>query len=135
MPLINMEKRGLLNNKNHPSITHKRTLGEISADILTKYMGSWMFILIFLFFLLSWISLNSIWLIFGEAWDKKPFIMLNLILSCLAALQAPIILMTQNRQSEKDRIRSEYDYAVNRKAEHEIKQVKRQLDKIERKLR
>ena len=82
-----------------------------------------------------WIFLNTIWLTIGQAWDKKPFIMLNLILSCLAALQSPIILMSQNRQSKKDRIRAEYDYAVNRKSEHEIERIQEQLDKIEKKLK
>jgi len=125
------------NTNIHPLIIHhnNRTLSEKAADLLTKYLGSWIFILIFILFLISWITLNSIWLIFGSAWDKRPFIMLNLILSCLAALQAPIILMSQNRQTQKDRIRGEYDYEVDKKAEKEIEQVKKQLDRIERKLR
>ena len=125
------------NTNIHPLIIHhnNRTLSEKAADLLTKYLGSWIFILIFISFLISWITLNSIWLVFGSAWDKRPFIMLNLILSCLAALQAPIILMSQNRQTQKDRIRGEYDYEVDKKAEKEIEQVKKQLDRIERKLR
>ncbi|MDO8508832.1 MAG: DUF1003 domain-containing protein [Nanoarchaeota archaeon] len=127
-----MEKRGI---NSYPANSHVRTIGQKSADILTTYMGSWYFIILFLLFLLAWISVNSIWLIFGEVWDQKPFIMLNLILSCLAALQAPIILMSQNRQSQLDRIRTEYDYAVNRKAEKEIEEIKKQLDKIEKKLK
>ena len=92
-----------------------------------------LFIIIIIFFLISWIILNGI-LLYENAWDKKPFIMLNLILSCLAALQAPIILMSQNRQAQKDRTRTEYDYAVDRKAEHEIEEIKKQLDKIEEKI-
>jgi len=125
------------NTNIHPLIIHhnNRTLSEKAADLLTKYLGSWIFILIFILFLISWITLNSIWLIFGSAWDKRPFIMLNLILSCLAALQAPIILMSQNRQTQKDRIRGEYDYEVDKKAEKEIEQVKKQLDRIEKRLK
>ena len=125
------------NTNIHPLIIHhnNRTLSEKAADLLTKYLGSWIFILIFISFLISWITLNSIWLIFGSAWDKRPFIMLNLILSCLAALQAPIILMSQNRQTQKDRIRGEYDYEVDKKAEKEIEQVKKQLDRIEKRLK
>ena len=67
-------------------------------------------------------------------WDPYPFILLNLVLSCLAAIQAPIILMSQNRQSQKDRLRAEYDYAVNRKAVRQNQELKKQLDRIERKL-
>ena len=72
---------------------------------------------------------------FSSVFDPYPFEFLNLVLSCLAAIQAPIILMSQNRQSERDRIRNEYDYAVNRKAEKEIEEVKTQLEKIENKLK
>ena len=64
--------------------------------------------------------------------DIYPFILLNLILSCLAAIQAPVILMSQNRSSQRDRVRAEYDYSVNRKAEKEIQEIKKQLDRIER---
>lgn len=120
--------------KKHPSASHKRTFGEKSSDILTKHMGSWTFILIFIFFIIAWIILNTILLVYGKNWDKKPFIVLNLILSCLAAIQAPIILMSQNRQAQKDRVRTEYDYAVDKKAEREIEEIKNQLDRIEEKL-
>ena len=127
-----MEKAGV---NVHPVISHRRTFGEKASDIITKHMGSWMFILIFICFLILWIILNTAWLIFGQAWDKRPFIMLNLILSSLAAIQAPIILMSQNRQSKKDRLRTKYDYAVDRKAEREIEEIKKQLERIEGKLR
>lgn len=130
------EKYQLLHKeKNHPVIVNPRTFGEKAADMLTNIIGSWTFILLFVIFLFFWISLNTIWLTIGQAWDKKPFIMLNLILSCLAALQAPIILMKQNRQTQKYHLQAEYDYAVNRKAEHEIEQIKQQLDRIEKRLR
>ena len=109
-----------------------RTTGQIYADKLTEIAGSWTFILIFTFFLILWVAINTIWLI-EKSWDPYPFILLNLILSCIAALQAPIILMSQNRQAQKDRQRAEYDYAVNRKAEREIQEIKDLISKIERK--
>jgi uncharacterized membrane protein len=91
------------------------------------------FIITFLIFLILWIIVNAIWLI-NRSWDPYPFILLNLILSCLAAIQAPIILMSQNRQSQKDRQRAEYDYAVNRKAEREIQEIRDLISKINRKV-
>lgn len=112
-------------------VIFKTTFGQKAADNLTKYAGSWGFILIFVTILILWMIFNTAWLIFGNPWDEKPFIMLNLVLSCIAALQAPIILMSQNRQSQQDRQRAEYDYAVNRKAEREISDIKRQLNRIE----
>jgi len=117
----------------HPNIL-PRTLGQKAADILTKYAGSWGFIMGFLIFLLIWIWINSLWLI-EKNWDPYPFILLNLILSTLAALQAPIILKSQNRQAQKDRQRAEYDYAVNRKAEHEIQELKRIIERVEKKIK
>jgi len=133
-----MEKRDIFNlaaTKIHPILSHKRTLGQRAADVLTELMGSWTFIIVFFIFLILWILFNSVWFFFGETWDRRPFVMLNLILSCLAALQAPIILMSQNREAQKDRLRAKYDYAVNRKAEKEIEEIKRQLDGIEKRLR
>jgi len=114
----------------HPNIL-PRTFGQTAADKLTKSAGSWTFILIFVAILILWMIFNTSWLILGYSWDAKPFILLNLVLSCLAALQAPLILMSQNRQSQKDRQRSEYDYSVNRKAEREIQDIKKQLTRIE----
>ncbi|MDP3881749.1 MAG: DUF1003 domain-containing protein [Nanoarchaeota archaeon] len=110
----------------------KWTFGQKAADQVTTKMGSWTFIITFIIFLIMWISLN----VYGwvQEWDPYPFILLNLVLSCLAAMQAPIILMSQNRQSQKDRLRAEYDYQVNRKAEREIEDLKKQLDRIEKKL-
>ena len=120
------------NSGTHPALSTKRTLGQKSADTLTKSMGSWFFISIFILTLLFWISLN----IYGwiERWDPYPFILLNLVLSCLAAIQAPIILMSQNREAQKDRLRAEYDYKVNRKAEKEIEEIQAQLKRIEKKI-
>ena len=118
-------------NKLHKG--NKLTLGQRYADLLTKYAGSWGFIIGLLSLLFIWMVVNVIVLI--EGWDPYPFILLNLILSCLAALQAPIILMSQNRQIEGDRQKSEYDYAVNRKAEREIEGMQKDLHEIKRLLR
>ena len=123
----------------HPSNNRKKlTVSQKTADFLTRWAGSWFFICLFLAFLLLWILIN-LWLTknYGEEilHDPFPFILLNLLLSFLAALQAPIILMSQNRAAERDRVRAEYDYQVNRKAEREIEIIKKQLDRIERKLR
>jgi len=108
------------------------TVGQRAADWLTKWAGSWAFILTFALFLVFWVLVNTTWVIFGREWDIYPFILLNLILSCLAAIQAPIILMSQNRSNQRDRMRSEYDYAVNRKAEKEIREIQQSLEEVKR---
>lgn len=109
-----------------------RTIGQKAADWLTKWAGSWVFIILLAIFMAIWITINTSWLLFGREWDPYPFILLNFVLSTLAAIQAPIILMSQNRTSQRDRARSEYDYAVNKKAEKEIRQIQKQLGRIER---
>lgn len=125
-------KKGVKNGNNyHPTTLLPRNFGQKAADSITKWAGSWTFIFGFLIFLVVWIIFNTYWIVFGNAWDPKPFILLNLFLSCLAAIQAPVILMSQNRTVEKDRARAEYDYAVNRKAEREIRALKKQLNRIE----
>lgn len=109
------------------------TFGQKASDKLTQVAGSWGFILGFFLFLVVWMIINAIWLT-HNSWDPYPFILLNLVLSCLAAIQAPIILMSQNREAQKDRQRAQYDYAVNRKAEREIEQIQEQLKRIEKKM-
>jgi len=120
------------NSALHNVISGKRTKGERAADAIATYAGSWTFIILFLVFLAIWMSINIY--AWSNAWDPYPFILLNLILSCVAALQAPIILMSQNRQSQKDRKKMEYDYHVNRVASRRIEQILASLDKIERRL-
>ena len=115
----------------HPVTKLPRTFGQKAADGLTTWAGSWAFIIFLAIFMFIWISVNTAWLLFGREWDPYPFILLNFILSTLAAIQAPIILMSQNRTSQRDRIQIKYDYAVNKKAEKEIRQIKLKLDKIE----
>ena len=102
-----------------------RTFGQKAADGLTKWAGSWSFIIFIGILIAVWIYLNIT--AYVKHWDPWPFIILNLCLSCLAAIQAPIILMSQNRQAQKDRIKAQYDYAVNRKAEKEIREIKNLL--------
>ena len=121
----------VVNTIAHP-LKLPKTFGQKSADQLTKGAGSWTFILSFIALLILWILANVYaWI---NAWDPYPFILLNLALSCLAALQAPIILMSQNRSSQRDRQRSEYDYAVNRKAEREIQEIRKIVNRIDRKV-
>jgi len=103
------------------------TIGQKAADKIAKFGGSWTFIIYFFFFIMVWISIN-IWALMMKPFDPYPFILLNLILSCLAAIQAPIIMMSQNRKEDKDRQRSEYDYKVNLKAELEIRMLNEKID-------
>ncbi|RDC64432.1 DUF1003 domain-containing protein [Adhaeribacter pallidiroseus] len=103
------------------------TRGQSISDKVARFGGSWKFIIYFCCFLLAWIILNSS-LPGSEAFDPYPFILMNLILSCVAALQAPIIMMSQNRKEEKDRMRSENDYLINLKAEVEIRSLHQKID-------
>ncbi|MBT4174081.1 DUF1003 domain-containing protein [archaeon] len=112
----------------HPVFKTELTFGQKSADLITKFCGSWTFILMVIGFIIVWMTLNSIAFLFH--WDPWPFIILNLCLSCLAALQAPVILMSQNRGGERDRINLKYDYQVNRRAEREITKVHKELETI-----
>jgi len=104
-------------------------LGARIADRVALFGGSWKFILIFSSVILVWIGVNSV-LLLSRAFDPFPFILLNLVLSCLAALQAPVIMMSQNRQAAKDRIRAEQDYMTNLKAEVEIRLLNEKMDHL-----
>lgn len=105
------------------------TLGQRVADRVAGFGGSWTFILSFMGFLVIWIAVN-VWWFSHRAFDPYPFILLNLILSCIAALQAPVIMMSQNRQEEKDRERARKDYMVNLKSELEIRMLHEKLDHL-----
>ncbi|MBY0541763.1 MAG: DUF1003 domain-containing protein [Sphingobacteriaceae bacterium] len=107
----------------------KLTLGQRVADHIATFGGSWTFIISFFSFLILWIAINILMLT-TKAFDPYPFILLNLILSCLAAIQAPIIMMSQNRQEQKDRQRAEHDYKINLKAELEIKLLSEKMDHL-----
>ncbi len=109
---------------------HKKeelTFGQKMADKIAQFGGSWTFIITFFILLMGWIVLNVTFLM-NHGFDPYPFILLNLILSCLAAIQAPIIMMSQNRQEEKDRERAEWDLKVNEKAEKEIRELHQKMD-------
>ncbi len=99
----------------NPEKEKKLTLGQRAADAIAKFAGSWAFIFSFTGVLILWMAVNA--LLAARAFDPYPFILLNLVLSCVAAIQAPLIMMSQNRQEEKDRRRAENDYKVNLKTE------------------
>jgi len=102
------------------------TFGQRAADQIAKFGGSWTFIISFFLVLTIWISFN-VYALHNKGFDPYPFILLNLILSCLASIQAPIIMMSQNRQEEKDRARAEWDLKINEKAEAEIREISKKL--------
>ena len=110
-----------------PSKDTAPNFGERWADKVAEFGGSWTFIIVFTIMMIVWIGLNS-WVLFFQPFDPYPYIFLNLVLSCIAALQAPIIMMSQNRQETKDRIRAEKDYHINLRAEHEIQQLRNCLN-------
>jgi uncharacterized membrane protein len=106
------------------------SFGDRVADRLADLAGSWGFIITFMTILLLWIAMNSIQLI--RPYDPYPFILLNLVLSCIAAIQAPIIMMSQNRQEAKDRLQSEHDYDIDLKAEILIEEILQRLERLEK---
>jgi uncharacterized membrane protein len=123
-------KKEIIEKLDGSYIKHKRTFGQKAADWLTKWAGSWTFIILLFTILIVWMIINGYLLIEyerGVPFDPYPFILLNLILSCLAAIQAPIILMSQNRQTQRDRLKAEFDYRINKKAEKEIQEIKKLL--------
>jgi len=113
-------------------LEEEETFGERIADMVASFGGSWTFIIVFGCVLATYALINV--RLQGRAWDPYPFILLNLFLSMLAAIQAPVIMMSQNRQDSKDRVRSELDYRVNLKAELEIGEVLLRIAKIEQRL-
>ncbi|WP_241547824.1 DUF1003 domain-containing protein [Leptospira stimsonii] len=119
----------LISANDNDSYVEKLSLGDQIADKVAKFGGSWSFIITFFLVMLGWIMGNAAILI-RSPFDPYPFILLNLVLSCLAAIQAPIIMMSQNRQETKDRIRSENDYKVNLKSEIEIRTLHEKVDHL-----
>ena len=107
----------------------KLTFGQRVADQVAKFGGSWTFIFLFLSVLIVWMLFNT-FVLARQAFDPYPYILLNLLLSCLAALQAPIIMMSQNRMAEKDRVQAKHDYEVNIKAELEILQIQEKINEL-----
>lgn len=137
--LSDLEQRVLASFRNNSTLTDKiadsgdesvtLTFGQKIADKVAAFGGSWTFILSFCFFLFLWIAINVVWF-HNQGFDPYPYILLNLILSCVAALQAPIIMMSQNRQEEKDRARSKNDYMINLKSELEIRMLHEKIDHL-----
>jgi uncharacterized membrane protein len=122
-----LETNSILSENIEEEMEGGLTLGQKVADKIAGFGGSWTFILFFFSFILFWMAVN-IWVFSEKPFDPYPFILLNLILSCLAAIQAPVIMMSQNRQEQKDRQRSEHDYKINLKAELEIKLLNEKID-------
>ena len=122
---INEEKLIIQNLANPPLET--LTSGQKISDKVARFGGIWKFIILFGVVLILWIIFNAV-AIGKYKFDPYPFILMNLILSCIAALQAPIIMMSQNRQEEKDRMRSENDYLINLKAEMQIRSLHQKID-------
>ena len=106
----------------------KLTFGQKVSDWVAKFGGSWPFVITFVLVLLAWMFFNTFSYFKLYQFDKPPFVLLNLVLSTIAAIQAPIIMMSQNRQEAKDRLRSQYDYQVNLKAELEIELLHQKMD-------
>ncbi|AKQ47800.1 membrane protein [Rufibacter radiotolerans] len=127
--VTSISQNELLSKNLETEYTGQLSLGERLADKIASFGGSWRFILLFLGFLALWMTVNVI-AFFGRPFDPFPFILLNLILSSIAALQAPVIMMSQNRQEEKDRLRAEHDYQINLKAELEIRQLHEKIDHL-----
>jgi uncharacterized membrane protein len=124
-----IRNKDLLSSKLDADPGEKPTPGQKIADKVALFGGSWNFIILFAIVLFLWISINS-FLLLSKPFDPYPFILMNLILSCLAAIQAPVIMMSQNRQEATDRARAQNDYQVNLKAEIEIRQLHEKIDHI-----
>jgi uncharacterized membrane protein len=127
--LRSMREHDLLSRNVELELEQRWTVGERLADRLAAFGGSWTFLVCFGLFLVIWIGVNSALLVVRPV-DPFPYILLNLVLSCLAALQAPVIMMSQNRQEAKDRLRSQHDYQVNLKAELEIRHLHEKMDHL-----
>lgn len=122
-----LQEQELLSRDVNAEFDRGLTFGERVADKVASFGGSWTFITVFGAVLLLWVAVNSFVLV-ERPFDPYPFILLNLVLSCLAAIQAPVIMMSQNRQEAKDRLQAEQDYRVNLKAELEIRHVNAKID-------
>ncbi|MCG6963920.1 MAG: DUF1003 domain-containing protein [Acidobacteria bacterium] len=127
--LESLRTHELLTTNVESEFESSRTLGQRVADRIASFGGSWPFIFLFAFVLFGWLFINSV-LLAARPFDPYPYILLNLILSCLAAVQAPVIMMSQNRQEERDRLRAIHDYQINLKAELEIRHLNQKVDHL-----
>ena len=129
-----LAERSHISRNVYQDFAEQLTFGQRLADKVAAFGGSWTFISIFAIVLVIWVLLNSFILItYNESFDPYPYILLNLVLSMLAAIQAPVILMSQNRQAYKDRLSAEHDYEVNLKAELEIMALHEKIDQLREK--
>ncbi len=127
--LDSVSDSGIISKVTEEELTGSDSFAQRLADRVARFGGSWAFILSFMGFLALWIAANA-FLLHNKGFDPYPFILLNLFLSCLAALQAPVIMMSQNRQEEKDRDRAKKDYIINLKSEVEIRGLHEKLDHL-----
>jgi uncharacterized membrane protein len=127
--LTSLQQHEILTVNTEAAFEQQWTFGERLADRIATFGGSWIFLICFGGFLTLWIGMNSTVLMIRPV-DPYPFILLNLVLSCVAAIQAPIIMMSQNRQEAKDRLRSQHDYQINLKAELEIRHLHEKMDHL-----
>lgn len=123
------EETKILSRNINKEFESRLTMGERMSDRLADFGGSWTFIALFTIVCVAWMAINTA-VLMAKAFDPYPYILLNLVLSCLAAIQAPVILMSQNRQEAKDRLRSEHDYEINLKAEIEIRKLHEKMDHL-----
>lgn len=130
--LKDAEKDGLIKCGYPIMPKETRTFGQKAADAVTKFCGSWRFIILVLVYIAIWVGLNLI--AWQFSWDPWPFIILNLTLSCLAALQAPVILMSQNRTNQRDRLNQRYDYLVDRKTSRDVEKILKELTALNNKI-
>src|SRR5713226_8282383 len=124
-----LEQHEILSNDISKQFEKKLTFGERLSDRIAEFGGSWKFLITFFSVLVVWIIINGV-ILLTHAFDPYPFILLNLILSCLAAVQAPVIMMSQNRAEARDRLRAENDYKINLKAELEIRHLHEKIDHL-----
>ena len=124
-----LRQHEILSSNLEKQFEKKLTFGERLSDRIAEFGGSWRFLITFFGILLVWIAINGV-ILMTHAFDPYPFILLNLILSCLAAVQAPVIMMSQNRAEARDRLRAENDYKINLKAELEIRHLHEKIDHL-----
>ena len=124
-----IREHNLVTNAASLMLEQRLTFGDRMADRVAGFGGSWRFIILFLLLVCAWMAANTVALAAGP-FDPYPYILLNLVLSCVAALQAPIIMMSQNRLEAKDRLRAEYDYKVNLKTELEVRVLSEKIDRL-----
>jgi uncharacterized membrane protein len=127
--LRSLQEHQLLSTNVDAEFEQQWSWGERLADRIAEFGGSWLFLILFFLFIAVWIAMNTLVLL-SRPMDPYPYIFLNLLLSCLAAIQAPVIMMSQNRQEAKDRLRSQHDYQVNLKAELEIRHLHEKIDHL-----